>query len=391
MTLRTLGASAFLAIFLVAVQSRADSAAVFPFETVNTSPEIAKAVTLTIAQHLESRGFTILKGNTLSKETSVPPTVPPSVPPSDTSSTTETTQPETPTNEATDTSGIDDSLAADTGDSQGPAETPAQSDQLSQEAMSVAAVGAGCRFYLTGSLVQLGEQITITVDIFLADGARIAGKKIISPSERALPGAIQTISAAVADEMLRYQQPLEETAVAPSETPVPVQTKNDSGFQKNFGLMLSQTFSLSDDMYSFISFYFNGRFEFNRLLMTTNAGFAIGNRDPGEGFHFALNISLSAYLLKKQISPYLGGGFGFFIGNRMVNRCTYEYDEYYGYEYETCEDDEGLVGWDVFPVVGLEVLRTMFMRVHLEGRYLVTFNGYGSWGHGPAVLMGIAF
>ena len=381
MTLRTLGASTSLIVFFFAIQSHADSAAVFPFETINTSPEIAKAVTVTITQHLESRGFAILWGNTLSKETSVPPTVQPP----QTASTAETPQPKTtPANKAAASPDAEDSSSTDSADSAGQKETPAQPAVLSPEAMSVAALGAECRFYLTGSLVQLGDQLTITVDIFLADGARLAGKKIVSPSERALPSAIQTIAAAVADEMLRYQHPLEKKQTAPSETPVPAPSKDTDGFQKNFGLILGQTFSLSDDMYSFISFYFNGRFEFNRLLMTTNAGFSIGNKDPSNGFHFALNISLSAYLLKTQVTPYLGGGFGFFIGNRMADRCAD--DDYY----ESCED-EGLVGWDIFPVVGLEVLRTMFMRVHLEGRYLVTFNGYGSWGHGPTILMGIAF
>ena len=372
MTFRTISALASLIVLIFAGRSRADSVAIFPFETVNTSPETTKAVALTMAQHLESRGFAVLWGDTLSKETSVPPTVsPPAEAPSEASSESETA--------------VEKDAAAPEADMENTTLLPPETKLLSPEAMSIAAVGAGCRFYITGSLVQLGEQITITVDIFLADGARIAGKKIVSPSKRSLPSATQTIAFATADEMLRYQQPVKEKPTVQTETPLPAPSKETAGFQKNFGLMLGQTFSLRDDMYSFLSFYFNGRFEFNRLLMTTNAGFSIGNKDPSNGFHFALNISLSAYLLKTQITPYLGGGFGFFIGNRMEDHCTDDY-----YDYESCED-EGLVGWDVFPVVGLEVLRTMFMRVHLEGRYLVTFNGYGSWGHGPSILMGIAF
>lgn len=348
----------------------ADAVALFPLETVNTPPETAKAITVTMTQQLESRGFTVIAAAEHPETPMTPPTV---------DAAGNQPIPETESAPAPET---ETAPADDASDPQNPSAAPPGT--ITPESKSLTALGAGCRFYLTGSLVQLGQQLTITVDVFLADGARIAGKKIVSPDERSLPGAIQTISFSVADEMLRYREmPAKEE---PTDTAPPKPNPSESGFQKNFGLMLGQTFSLSDDMYSYISFYFNGRFEFNRLLMTTNAGFAIGNKDPGNGFHFALNLSLSAYLLKTQVTPYLGGGFGFFIGNRMDEQCTY--DDYYNYD--VC-DEEGIVGWDVFPVLGLEVLRTMFMRVHLEGRYLVTFNGYGSWGHGPEIMIGLAF
>lgn len=355
-----------LASLFIASGVLADAVALFPFETVNTPPATVQAIAMTIQQQLEARGFTVIFTADHPGTAMTPPTV-----------DAAGNQP-MPNTETTGSGGPSD-------DAQAPsAPTGVQPTEVAAGSKSLAALGAGCRFYITGSLVQLGPQVTVTMDLFLADGARIAGKKIIAPDERSLPGAIQTISFSVSDEMLRYREPTAK--VETTETAPPKPTTSESGFQKNFGLMLGQTFSLSDDMYSYISFYFNGRFEFNRLMMTTNAGFAIGNKDPENGFHFALNLSLSAYLLKTQVTPYLGGGFGFFIGNRMDEQC--DYDDYY--DYEVC-DDQGIVGWDVFPVVGLEILRTMFMRVHLEGRYLVTFNGYGSWGHGPEIMMGIAF
>ena len=353
------------AVRLSATASMADAVALFPLETVNTPPETAQAIEVTMADQLESRGFTVISGENLAAAPITPPTV-----------DAAGNRPETP-------SDADAQSPADQDEPENQ-EVPSPPGNAAPQSKSLTALGVGARFYVTGSLVQLGEQITITLDLFLADGARIAGKKIVSPDSRSLPGAIQTISFSISDEMLRYRQPVQQAPVVESTPPKPAPSQ--SGFQKNFGLMLGQNFSLSDEMYSFISFYFDGRFEFNRLLMTTNAGFAVGNKDPGNGFHFALNLSLSAYLLKTQVTPYLGGGFGFYIGNRMAEHC--DYDSYSGY---TSCDDEGVVGWDVFPVVGLEMLRTLFMRVHIEGRYLVTFNGYGTWGHGPAVFMGIAF
>jgi hypothetical protein len=357
--------------FFTATSAFADSVAVFAFDAVNASPEVAEAAALTMAQEFESSGFKVVMGENIPKEMTVP-AVEESAAETESSKEASGDENEEPLREA---------------------QAQEVSPVVSPEAMSAAALGAGCRFYIAGSLVQLGRQMTITTDLFFSDGARIAGKKIVSPDETALPGAIRTLSSSIVEEMNRYrpapkqtQDPRTEEATAP-EKPSP----DVKGFQKNFGAIISQTFGVSDEMYSFITFAFNGRFEFNRLLMTANAGFSLGNEEPAEGFHFSLNLSLSAYLLKTQVTPYLGGGFGFYIGNRM-NRCrtnTYE-DSGHTYEEKECSD-EGMVGWDVFPVLGLEILRTMFLRVHLEGRYLMTFNGYNTWGHGPVVMVGVAF
>jgi hypothetical protein len=354
--MKSLNAAALgLACGLVfAKAASADSAVLFPLEIVNTPAETANAVTLVLSQLIESRGIKVVMGKNLNaRVTSVP------------------------------------AAAAS------PSTTPADSPQSESPAaptqdvpsLSVLTMGAGCGFYLTGSIVTLGEQVTITLDLYVANGARVTGKKITAPNQQLLPSAIETIAAATADEIRRFQAtPPAPPPAAVGPDPVQNNPKTNDGFQKNFGLAVSQTFSISkDDMYNFMSFYFNGRFEFNRLLMNTNVGFSLGNSDPEDAFHFLFNLSLAAYLLKTQVTPYLGAGFGFFIGNRM-KKCE---PDYMGGE--TCSNADVHVGWDVFPVLGLEVLRNTFLRVHLEGRYLVTFNGNDSWGHGPVVMMGVAF
>jgi hypothetical protein len=142
-------------------------------------------------------------------------------------------------------------------------------------------------------------------------------------------------------------------------------------------------------MYTFTFIDFNGRFEFNRLMLINNAGFAVGNREVADGFHFNVNLALAGYLLKTQVSPYLGGGVGMFIGNRL-DPCADEANEWETSDADGC-DETSVVGWDVFPVAGLEVLKTRPVRVHVEGRYLVSFDAYKTWGHGPMIIIGAAF
>ncbi len=378
---------AFASVLLLSETAHADKAVLFNPEVVNTPEETANAVTLVLARHMESRGIPIVLEKDLNGALTKVPTVE-TLP-----STVEPAEASRPA-QASGAAGPAEASAAESSSSPAaPAEPPVE--QRATPSLSVLATGAGCRFYMTGSIVTLGEQMTLTLDLFLNDGARVAGKKITALNAEMLPLAVETLAAAAADEMNRFAE-AHPTASAASPQGGPLASdgpdtasmrpKSNEGFQKNFGILVGQTFSISKkDMFNFLSFYFNARLEFNRLLMNTNVGFSLGNKDPGDAFHFLFNLSLSAYLLKTQVTPYVGGGAGFFVGNRMRECRT----DYYGGE--VCTSGDARVGWDVFPVLGLEVLRTLFLRVHLEGRYLVTFNGYGSWGHGPAILMGVAF
>ncbi len=333
-----------------------NTALLFPLTQVNTDNQTVTAVEMILSQLIERHGITIVFGNDLKLSVTTPPTV------------------DAPNDQAQISS--EEELSAKT-----------LNHPLSLESMSLSTVGAGCRFFITGSVAQLGEMLTVNLSLHLSNGAKIIDKKVTSPNERSRPQAMEVLASSIAQAVQSYKtEPVTITNATSDSTKQVVSKpneKNDS-FQRNFGLAIGQTFGVFDNIYSYMSILFNARFEFSQLLMITNAGFSLANRDPGDAFHFSLNMSLAGYLLKSQVSPYIGGGFGFFIGNRMKS-CEIDV---YGDEF--CSG-EGVVGWDIFPVIGLEILKNTFMRVHIESRYLITFNGNHSWGHGPSIFMGVAF
>jgi hypothetical protein len=247
-------------------------------------------------------------------------------------------------------------------------------------------LGAG--YYIDGAVVQLGHQIVLDLKAHLATGQVIAHRKTGAESESGLPRAVQTSVVAFAAEMSRYAKAAPQAAKSEDPPATPAVGGDEMRVVHNFGVAVGQLISLVDELHTYTFLNFNGRFEFDRLLLITNAGFAIGNRQAEDAFHFNLNLSLAAYLTKTQVSPYLGGGIGLFIGNKLVS-CPDQPDDEWG-TVDEC-DENAVVGWDVFPVLGLELLKTRPIRVHVESRYLVSFNAYKTWGHGPMIIIGAAF
>jgi len=66
------------------------------------------------------------------------------------------------------------------------------------------------------------------------------------------------------------------------------------------------------------------------------------------------------------------------LGNR--------FDQYDLYE------SRNMAGWDFFPAIGLEFLRSTRMRLHADFRYMFTVDTkFEQFGHGPGFMVGLNF
>ncbi len=333
---------ACLFVFLIARESVAETVGLFPLRAVNTPPGVTEAVEATLSARLGALGHNVVTGDAL-----------------------EGPEPATPERPITDS-------------------------------MPARAVAAGCTHYIHGSLVQLGAQIDVDLNLFTSSGSLIASERAGVPGEHALPAMLQTAATRFDDAMgppSGSELPAEtppETAQAP--TP-PATAKNDDVNESHFGIAFAQIIGVSKTMHTSTLFHFNGRFQFNRVLMILSTGFAFGSTEEIErGLHFGLDLAAAAYLTRTMIAPYVGAGFGMYMGS-LLQRCgrdvrtgdgTYEEDN------ERCTD-RPYIGWEGFPTVGVEFLQTRSLRVHFEGRYIIAFNAEMNWGHGPMMLVGVAF
>ena len=374
-----------LAIFSSISAAAAEKVVLYPLEKIGMEDATAAAIERSLIDELTVKGFTVLKEEDAipAPETSL-----------EGADAAETTDAETETASKGEASA---ETAVDVDGTTSP--VAAETESTPQEAVSTLADKTrdlGARYYITGSLVRLGHQTTIALELKHTDSGTVSAKKVVARTDGELPRAVQTIATHMAADINRH------VATMPVATPASAASATTTGgaeremapprsshlkFEKNFGLSISQAFSLRDQMYSFTSFNFNGRFEFNQLLLIVMAGFAMGNREFEDGFHFNIDISLAAYLTRTQVAPYLGGGIGLFIGNKLDTCPNYDDEDYY---YDECSED-GIVGWEVFPVVGVEMLRNFPVRLHVEARYLLAFNAFRDWGHGPMIVLGVAF
>jgi hypothetical protein len=172
--------------------------------------------------------------------------------------------------------------------------------------------------------------------------------------------------------------------------------------EKNFGPLVGVLISTDTDVMPTMPLIGIGaRFEFGDVMAEAAGGMAIHGRlnhdDDGDGnadddgsiigssdrddeqspLHLFLNISAAYYLTHTSVAPYIGGGLGFFLGERL--------------HHDTDGDDTG-AGIELFPLLGIELMRSTRIRLHLDARY--SFNvdaASGDWGHGPGVLAGVNF
>ena len=357
---RVIPAIALFVLFTVSVSSNAaEKVALFPLESVGGADATAEAIELRLGSTIGGAGFIV-------------------------------------SNIEADDSDAREGVGAEPDNREADDEADDRSETASDPAETARALAA--RFYITGSIVRLGEETTIALELYAVDGRIVSAKKVVARTEQELPRAVETIGAHVVKDMKAAltppaPPPRAAAPVAPRSPETEASTeKNGLEFHKNFGVFIAQAFSVKEEMYGFTAFGFNGRFEFNRLMLAIDAGFGMGNKHFEDGFHFNLDLALAAYLRKGQVTPYIGGGVGLFIGNRLdgcggSTLTTLDYDG----DSSHCFEDDDLVGWQVFPMLGVEVLRTFSLRLHFEVRYLIAFNADKNWGHGPMPLIGIAF
>lgn len=387
----------FIAVFAVisalllsqAAVSQEQRTVVFPLETVNANPEVARAASLTLAAELESRGFTV--GDVLAVEALLEKR----------------------------------RAAASSVDApEGMQPKPEKGDLYLELAEEL-----GADSYFTGRLVGIGGQLRIEAMHYDASGDLTAMQRAAADGEPELPEAIDRLVTALVmidgPETTPAPTPAPRQAPAPAPrvaTPAPAPPQGitpqsgyisyedrsrrahssgrleqaDSDFDKALGVMLVQTIGISDTLEHTTGINFDGRFEWIQFLLAVNAGFNFGDVEITEGLHLNLDLTFAGYLSKKQISPYLGAGFGLYLINRLDNSniCDEGEDEG-GYDYDSSfsSDDscDPNIGWNLFPTFGVEFLRNRSMRLHVELRYVFVLNAAPNWGHGPIIAVGVGF
>ena len=333
---------AFLGVLLVATDSLAETVGIFPLRAVNTPPGVTEAVEATLSARLEALGHRVVTGTPLEPDEAV------------------------------------------------------TADRPITTSMPARAVAAGCTFYIHGSLIQLGTQTDVDLNLFNSAGTLVASERASVVGEAALPAMLQNTATRFDAAMgpppgsVPSEEPSGQTAPPPLP---PAGTREADTNVSHFGIAFAQIIGVSKSMHTSTLFHFNGRFQFNRVLMILNTGFAFGSTHEIErGLHFGLDLTAAAYLTHTMIAPYVGAGFGMYIGS-LLQRCgrdvrsgdgTYEEDNV------RCTD-RPYIGWEGFPTLGVEFLQTRSLRVHFEGRYIIAFNAEMNWGHGPMMMVGVAF
>jgi hypothetical protein len=360
----------------------------YPLERVSVDASTADAIERSLKDEFQAKGYIVVDGDAANA------TSPPVTPASETGEAPASPAQEEGATEAETPEKETDKAAAAVEDSDESAETTAPAEAVMTRSDQTRELG--CRYYITGSIVRLGNQTTLMLSLSNVDAGTLSAKKVVARNDSELPRAVTTITSHIGSDLDQHIQSNATEAGyadgAPGSGTAPAAPpKSKINFEKNLGIAIGQAISVKDEMYSFTSFNFNGRFEFNQILLVTTAGFAMGNREFENGFHFNLDIALAGYLTRTQVAPYLGAGVGLFVGNKLDHCPGDDDDNYYSYDEDSCYEDDSLVGWEVFPVIGVEILRTFNIRLHVEGRYLLAFNAYKDWGHGPMMMIGVAF
>ncbi len=376
-----------------------ERATVFTLEAINVEEGVVQATSVTIATEIESRGYTIVdhraalddlvresakkdeppaeKAPPSAPTPEIPAGAPPVPPPPPAGEVAETAQEEPPATATTDSTPEDR-------DPDAFEEPPVQVATVSRDELhQTVADEIGCDYYFDGSLVRLGRQMKLRLAMYRVDGKNVATKTMDARTEDDLPIVIPRIV-----EALLKQRDVAETRNLDNATRAETQNlPQRSRLEKNFGVILGQAFGLGD-MNHFTQIAFDGRFEFNDIIAEIDAGMAIGVGDNDHDIdpQFLFDIAVGYYLSHTSIAPYIGAGVGMFIGDRMkrVNSGSSETDY--------ADNGSGsMVGWNVFPFVGLELLRQSSIRLHFDFRYLFDFAVGERFGHAPMLLGGINF
>jgi hypothetical protein len=239
----------------------------------------------------------------------------------------------------------------------------------------------GVDFYVDGSLVKLGSKVRVTVNKRSIAGVAVDTRLMEAKTNDDLVTVLERISRALARNLT-----VEETLDLDNATRAETQDLPERfRLEKNFGAIIGQAFGVDDTMRYYTMFGFDVRLELNDVLVELNPGFASGEDDT---LQLLLNIGVGYYLTHTPVSPYIGVGAGVFFGDRL--ECDdVEHGPLNGDDEGA--DEESDVGFEAFPMVGVEFLRHSAIRVHLDLRYSFSFSPNGDFGHGPVALLGVNF
>jgi hypothetical protein len=342
----------------------AEKIAVFPFEAVNVAPGVVRAASAVLESELRKRGFTVAEWELEVSEPPEPepepepepgPTEPVSAPP---------IHPPPP-----------------------PPIAPAAPVALAPPAPELSTVqkreiarDIGCDFYLDGSLVKLGSEIRVAVFKRDLDGAVVDSREMPAGNDDDLVTVLERIAQAFAERKTVDQTLDLDNATRAEARDLPERFR----LEKNFGAIIGQAFGVGDSMHYFTILAFDARLEIGDAMVELSAGFAPGE---SESTQMMIDIGAAYYLTHTRIAPYLGAGAGVFFGDRIEAGGGGEPSPS-GLD---GGDDEFAVGFEAFPVLGLEFLRHSSIRLHLDFRYSFSWSPDGDFGHGPVALVGINF
>ena len=423
---RTKIASFFLALLTMAIAAGTAAAqeasrpggklAVFPLEGVNVQPNIVVASTEVLKSALRNQGFDIVDWEESLVTVAAPPAPPqpgplPPPPPPDPYATTGTTDPAAQPQPLVAVPPPAPPAPAVAPPSPPPAAGPVV---LTTAKKAEIARNLGCIAYIDGMLVRLGTKVRVSINKRDLDGKVIDDRQTEAKSEDDLVGVLERIAMAFAGD-----KTVDETLNLDNATMAEAQRRsNRFRLEKNFGAMIGGAFGINQTMDTAGMLVFDARLEIKDLLLIINAGLGFAaddgyddydNRDSSDtsgddGTDYTykkdgdanvtafVDVSVAYYLSHTGVAPYLGAGVGVFFGGRVHDKgdkaSLGDTTQINGWD-EPPMDSE--IGFELFPVLGLELLRQTSIRVHLEFRYSLNFGSDSAFGHGPVAFAGVDF
>lgn len=243
----------------------------------------------------------------------------------------------------------------------------------------------GAAQYLDASLVALGSRYQLEITWRAADGTFLTSKAMVAKTEDDLNTVIpRIVEALVTSKKVDETRTLDNASLAETDN-----LPNRFRLEKNFGPAVGMLVGF-DEVETGPVAGFNARLEVTNLLIDLVAMFGFPSvkdewGDSNVGFILEANVGLGGYLTHTQVSPYLLGGFGVWVGDRFGSKKVDG-----GFDTNEYETNSG-VGGDVFGAVGVEFLRHTRIRLHADLRYVFSFTGDGDVGHSLLPMVGLNF
>ena len=287
-----------------------------------------------------------------------------------------------------------------------------------QEKIAIAR-GLGCTGYVDGDLVRLGTEIRVTVSKRDLSGAALATRDASVRSDDALATAVDAIARALVGDQAA------DAALARGKAAAIPGVQQRGRVAKSFGAVIGGMFGVADTMDLGMVAAFDARFEVGQFLGIVNAGIGMASPDKYDlysgdrrewdydddytdengdhptdqydisdqppGMEVWVSADAAAYLTRGSVAPYLGAGFGMFLGGRVHAKARKDLDGDPANGDDASRYWDSTIGLDLHPTLGIEFLRRSEIHLHLEARYTCNFSVGGEFGHGPIILAGVDF